>query len=167
MAESYSRETPLTVAILKQKIEVAHLLLTRTDLGINAERNGGYAALFLAFYCDDTAILELLLATGRCDFRQKFVLWSLVYSMWHCRRERALKVLLDIGQAGLNILTPKNEALFILAVDFGKVDMPKFILSRGKTDVNAQDDLGRTALHRTVIGCCGANKAKSKLWRWK
>lgn len=81
-------------------------------------------------------------------FAAEFSKLDSLLAHWH----QAIRILLEVWPEQAGIPDFKGQTPLMLAVEHGDEDMAALLLANKGCDVNAQDYLGRTALHAAVTG---------------
>jgi ankyrin repeat protein len=146
--------TPLILAVVHGRQNIAKLLVETGKVDINALDLFGRAALHYAARDRQADIVKLLLETGKADVNisEKSCYTPIFYAV-RAPDYNIVKMLLDTGAVDTN---PPNAAPDTLLHSASGVESPDLvrllILETGKASVNVQDRNGDTPLHLAAQG---------------
>lgn len=117
------------------------------NLDLDAKDSAGYAALHKAVFSRRFDEVKLLIDKGaRVDVEDKHKLTPLFYAVMN-NDEKMIKFLVEIGNANVN-LGKYNNPLGI-AISRGYMELAEYLIDKG-ADINRQDSIGRTFLHKAA-----------------
>ncbi|WP_264336309.1 MULTISPECIES: ankyrin repeat domain-containing protein [unclassified Wolbachia] len=119
------------------------------NLDLDAKDSTGYTALHKAVFSGRFDEVKLLIDKGvRVDVQDKHELTPLFYAVIN-NDEKMIKFLVEIGNADVNLGKYNNP--LGMAISRGRMELAEYLIDKG-ADINRQDNIGRTFLHKAAEG---------------
>ncbi|WP_419214522.1 ankyrin repeat domain-containing protein [Wolbachia endosymbiont of Rhagoletis cingulata] len=119
------------------------------NLDLDAKDSTGYAPLHKAVFSRRFDEVKLLIDKGaRVDVQDKHELTPLFYAVMN-NDEKMIKFLVEIGNADVNLGKYNNP--LGMAISLGRMELAEYLIDKG-ADINRQDNIGRTFLHKAAEG---------------
>ncbi|WP_353287418.1 ankyrin repeat domain-containing protein [Wolbachia endosymbiont (group B) of Gerris lacustris] len=119
------------------------------NLDLDAKASTGYTALHKAVFSGCFDEVKLLIDKGvRVDVQDKHELTPLFYAVIN-NDEKMIKFLVEIGNADVNLGKYNNP--LGMAISRGRMELAEYLIDKG-ADINRQDNIGRTFLHKAAEG---------------
>ncbi|CCE77631.1 MULTISPECIES: ankyrin repeat domain-containing protein [Wolbachia] len=119
------------------------------NLDLDAKASTGYAPLHKAVFSRRFDEVKLLIDKGaRVDVQDKHELTPLFYAVMN-NDEKMIKFLVEIGNADVNLGKYNNP--LGMAISLGRMELAEYLIDKG-ADINRQDNIGRTFLHKAAEG---------------
>lgn len=117
------------------------------NLDLDAKNSTGYTALHKAVFSGRFDEVKLLIDKGaRVDVQDKHELTPLFYAVIN-NDEKMIKFLVEIGNADVNLGKYNNP--LGMAISLGRMELAEYLIDKG-ADINRQDNIGRTFLHKAA-----------------
>lgn len=117
------------------------------NLDLDAKDSTGYAALHKAVFSGRFDEVKLLIDKGvRVDVQDKHELTPLFYAVMN-NDEKMIKFLVEKGNADVNLGKYNNP--LGMAISRGRMELAEYLIDKG-ADINRQDSIGRTFLHKAA-----------------
>lgn len=155
--------SPLMVAALKGKTEIAKMLIVRGAV-VNASSEDGWSPLMYAAFAGATETLYLLLSNGAKVENRAQDGWTPLMAAASGGHKRVVEALVSNG-ANVNARYKDGRTPLILACEGGHLSIAE-ILIRSGGDVNARTETGETALmaasvrNDDLVGLLLGNRAR-------
>jgi len=146
-----NKNTPLIIALLNDKIDIANILLSRPDIDVNLQNSQGNTALMIAINEDKYKIVEKLLEIPNIDLniqnnRGDTAFFNALFHSIRYKKNYMINLLVSRPDIDVNLQNEHKDTILTLSI-FNKLDnLTKKLLERDDIDVNLQTTQGNTAL---------------------
>jgi ankyrin repeat protein len=156
-------QTPLHIAVLKNRLEIATLLLNH-GANVNAIDNKNYSPLHFAVMTGNLEIIKLLL-DHKAEFKDLPASRHPFFLAASLGNIEAMKLLIQYGADPKQIYKPFNETALHAAAHNDNVDAVKFLLELG-LDVNANSEFGTPLYYAHDSYTCmnGISNLSAEMW---